>query len=181
MHVYLFLVYIGIIMIRFYLLTINLLLATIDTIAFQNTGSLSGYAREVKTEEVLIGVAVRLVDTDLGAVTDINGFYTISNIPAKTYTVEASYLGYKKEAKYNVVVRSGGNPDLNFQLEETASELAEVVIAANPFEKLEETPLSIQKLSAEEIATYPGEIMILLKWCSRCLAYPVRWVVFATM
>ena len=41
-------------------------------------------------------------------------------------------------------------------MEEAIEELGEVVIVANPFEKLEETPLSIQKLSAEEIATYPG-------------------------
>jgi hypothetical protein len=41
-------------------------------------------------------------------------------------------------------------------LEESTTELEGVVVTANPFEKLEETPLSIQRLSREEIATYPG-------------------------
>ena len=124
--------------------------------ANENTGELSGYIKDIKTEEPLIGATVKLVDTDLGAVTDINGFYTIKNIPAKTYTVEISYVGYKVISKYNVVIRSGGNPDLNVNLEEEVSVLEGVVITANPFDKIEETPLSIQKLSSEEIATYPG-------------------------
>jgi hypothetical protein len=122
----------------------------------QNTGRLTGYVTDAKTEEPLIGVTVLLLESEKGAVTDINGYYQISDIEAKTYTVQASYVGYKTSTKYNVVVRSGGNPDLNFELEEAVSELTEVVVTANPFKKLEETPLSVQSLSAEEVATYPG-------------------------
>lgn len=125
-------------------------------IAQANSGKVSGYIFDNKTEEPLIGATVRLLDTDLGAVTDINGFYQISNVPPKTYTVSVSYVGYKSENSFNVVVRSGGNPDLNFRLDEDLYELQDVVVTASPFEKLEETPLSIQKLSPEEIATFPG-------------------------
>jgi hypothetical protein len=124
--------------------------------AFSQQGKLSGTVKDAKTGEALIGVTVRVVDSDLGAVTDLNGFYSILNIPAQTYAVEASYIGFKTKTVYNVVIRSGGNPDLNFELEESISELNEVVVTANPFEKLEETPLSVQRLSQEEIATYPG-------------------------
>ena len=125
-------------------------------LSFQNYGQLSGYVKDKKTGEPLIGATVQLIDTGLGAVTDLEGFYTIQNVPAKTYTVQASYIGYTTETKYNVVVRSGGSPDLNFDLGEETSELEGVVVVANPFEKLQETPLSIQQLSSEEIATYPG-------------------------
>ncbi|MEL7002964.1 MAG: TonB-dependent receptor, partial [Bacteroidota bacterium] len=122
----------------------------------QNTAKLSGIIKDAKTEEPLIGATIKLVDTNIGAVTDFNGFYTIENITPKTYAVEVSYIGYKAVTKYNIVVRSGGNPDLNFDLEEDVSELEGVVVVANPFEKLDETPLSVQRLSSEEIATYPG-------------------------
>lgn len=125
-------------------------------VAQTNTASLSGYIFDNKTEEPLIGATVRLVDTDLGGVTDFNGYYQIQNVPPKTYSVSASYIGYNSENKYNIVVRSGGNPDLNFRLKEDAVQLESVVVVANPFTKLEETPLSIQSLSPEEIATYPG-------------------------
>ena len=120
------------------------------------TAELSGYVLERKTEEPLIGATVRLEGTDIGAITDLNGYYQITDIPPKTYTVTASFIGFKTESRFNVVVRSGGNPDVNFQLEEDANLLDDVVIVANPFTKIEETPLSIQELSREEIATFPG-------------------------
>ncbi|MFY0689500.1 MAG: TonB-dependent receptor [Cyclobacteriaceae bacterium] len=121
----------------------------------QSLGSLRGNITDI-TGEPLIGVTVKLADTNMGAITDFDGNYLIQNIPTKNYTVEVSYVGFKPITRFNVVVKSGGNPDINFELEEDISELSEVVVIANPFEKLEETPLSIQKLNREEIATYPG-------------------------
>jgi len=121
-----------------------------------NTGTVSGYVIDDKTEEPLIGATVRLAGTELGAVTDVNGFYSIAKISPQTYSVEASFVGYASEVRYNVVVRSGGIPDLNFRLREEVNQLEDVVVVAGPFRKTEETPLSIQRLSAEEIATFPG-------------------------
>jgi hypothetical protein len=54
------------------------------------------------------------------------------------------------------VIRSDGNIDINFQLSENTQQLQDVVVVANPFSKTEETPLSIQALSQQEIASYPG-------------------------
>ncbi|MEO1099793.1 MAG: TonB-dependent receptor, partial [Bacteroidota bacterium] len=134
-----------------------LFLLSANLLAFQeNTGSISGYIKDAKTEEPLIGATVQLVGTTQGGVTDLDGFYQIKNIVPKTYAIEASFIGYKSEVTYNIVVRSGGNPDVNFTMGEAAEELEGVVVTANPFEKLQETPLSVQKLSQEEIATYPG-------------------------
>ena len=122
----------------------------------QNTGSVSGYVKDAKSGEPLIGVTIQVLDTELGTTTDLNGYFSIDNIPPQTYSIKASYIGYETAIKYNIVVRSGGSPDLNFDLNESLTQLEDIVITSNPFTKMEETPLSIQKLSAEEIATYPG-------------------------
>lgn len=122
----------------------------------QNQGTLSGRIVDAKTEEPLIGASVFLQGTDLGAATDVDGRYTITGIPPQTYNVEASYVGYTTQVKYNIVIRSEGNIDVDFALEAQASELGEVVVKPNPFEKTGSTPLSIQQLSQEEIAAYPG-------------------------
>jgi hypothetical protein len=136
---------------------IGLILFVIITKAnAQSTGVISGMVKDAKTGEPLFGATVRLEGSELGAISDINGFYTINNIPAKAYNVTASYIGYKNATKFNVVVRSGGNPDLNYLLEESVDVLQDVVTVARPFDKTEETPLSIQKLSLEEIVAYPG-------------------------
>ncbi len=126
------------------------------SIAFQGQGKLTGYVKDAKTGESIPGATVRLLNTQLGTNTNPEGFYIIDNIPPQTYSVQVSFVGYETVIKYGVVIRSGGIPDLNFKLKESISELDEVVVIANPFEKIEETPLSIQKLSREEIATYPG-------------------------
>ncbi|XOV95278.1 MAG: carboxypeptidase-like regulatory domain-containing protein [Bacteroidota bacterium] len=120
------------------------------------TGSFSGRVTDARTGEELIGATVKLDETELGGVTGLDGRYTIKDIPTKTYNVTASFVGYQAFTKYNIVVRSEGNIDINFQLEENVESLGEVVVTTNPFRKLEETPLSIQKLSQEEVAAYPG-------------------------
>jgi len=122
----------------------------------QTTATIAGTVTDAKTGEPLIGVSVRLDSTSLGAVTNIDGFYEIKNIPPKTYNITASYVGYESQTRFFITIRSGGNPDINYKLDEATTELEGVVVRASPFEKLAETPLSIQRLSAEEIATYPG-------------------------
>ncbi len=123
--------------------------------AFAQQGSLNGQVIDRKTGEPLIGATIQLEGTNLGGITDQNGIFKILNIPATTYNVTATYIGYKSEVKNNIVVRSGGNPDLNFRLEESTDVLQDVVITSS-FDKPVETPMSVQKLSLEEIATYPG-------------------------
>ncbi|GAA5035734.1 collagen-binding protein [Marivirga lumbricoides] len=122
----------------------------------QNVAQVSGYVRDVKTNEPLIGATVLLEGTELGAVTDVNGYFTIRNATPATYNVKASFVGYQSQTKFNIVLKSGGIPDLNFELQESVEQLEGVTVRANPFRKTEDTPLSVQKLSPEEIATYPG-------------------------
>lgn len=123
---------------------------------FAQKGSITGVVRDAKTGEELIGAAILLEGTTYGASTDFEGRYTINGIPPKSYNISCSYVGYKNLTRYNVIIRSEGNPQINFKLEEASQTLGEVVVTQNPFDKLNVTPLSIQKLSQEEVATYPG-------------------------
>lgn len=133
-----------------------LALITLHLSTQAQNGSFAGSVTDAKTGEPLIGATVVLVDTDLGAITDVNGSYTIEEVPPKSYNITASYVGYKSLTKYDIVIRSDGNIDINFQLSENTQQLQDVVVVANPFSKTEETPLSIQALSQQEIASYPG-------------------------
>ena len=127
-----------------------------ESINAQSRGNLSGKVTDAKTGEPLIGATIIFEGTTIGASSNANGSYLIENIPTGTYNLKASYIGYQVLIKYNIVIRSEGNVDINFQLEEDLSELGEVVVTPNPFQKLNTTPLSIQRLSQEEIASYPG-------------------------
>ncbi|MEN0004932.1 MAG: TonB-dependent receptor [Bacteroidota bacterium] len=121
----------------------------------QNTGSLSGYVKDAKSGEPLIGASVQLDETSTGTITDIDGFYEITEVEPKSYNVTASYLGYESTTLYNVIIRSAGTPSINFDLTEASETLNEVVVKASSVQDII-SPLSSQTLSAVEIATYPG-------------------------
>ncbi len=141
--------------------TITKIILAIPFMAFsilavsQNTGILSGYVRDAKTSETLIGATVQLDGTEIGTVTDLDGFYKITDIPTKSYSVTANFLGYETKSEFNVIVKSAGNAELNFALTESVESLNEVVVRASSIEDII-SPLSTQTLSAVEIATYPG-------------------------
>ena len=75
----------------------------------QNTGGLSGRILDIKSQQPLEGATLILEGTNLGTVTDANGFFSINDIPSKSYNVVASYLGYETATQYNIIVKSVGN------------------------------------------------------------------------
>jgi hypothetical protein len=138
------------------LLTLLFLTLLCTCVSAQNTVSLFGKVIDQQTEEPLIGVTIQLGEEQTGTVTDIDGNYELSGITPGSYNITASYLGYESATRSNVIVTSKGNDAVNFTLQESQTELETVVVRANPFQASRSTPLSIQRLSPEEIKTYPG-------------------------
>jgi CarboxypepD_reg-like domain/TonB-dependent Receptor Plug Domain len=128
----------------------------LPSVAFaQVTGTISGLVRDAKTQEPLIGATILIEATTLGGSTDERGYFKISNIPTKTYTVRASLLGYATARQFDVTLTSGNTLTLNFDLQEQVTEIEDVEVKAN-FVKPIETVNSIQSLGSTEIAKYPG-------------------------
>lgn len=125
----------------------------------QNTGAVSGTIFEKNTQQSLPGANIILAGTNLGTASDENGKFRILNIPVKTYNLVISSLGFKTITLYNVVVNSGNEKVFTVELEEDSKALGEVVIDGNKVSARAanlETPLSIQKLTGEEIQSNPG-------------------------
>lgn len=124
----------------------------------QNTGTLTGSVKDKLTQEALIGVTIRIDGANLGGQTDVEGNFRIAGIRPGSYNIEASYLGYVTQTKYNVVITTGNANQLNFELEPGSKTLGEVVVSENRSVRIAtvETPLSIQNLSVEEIKSNPG-------------------------
>lgn len=125
-------------------------------ISAQNIGTLSGRVIDNQTQEPLGGATIILKGTTIGVITDANGYFSFNNISTEYYNVEASYLGFRSQILYNVIVKSAGTRPLLFKLDKTSEALNEVILSTSPFRTTKETPLSTQSLSAVEIETYPG-------------------------
>ncbi|WP_407526983.1 TonB-dependent receptor [Lacibacter sp. MH-610] len=121
----------------------------------QSTGTINGFVRNARTLSPLEGATIKIVNSDLITTADKNGFYTISNIPTKTWNVEVSFSGYRSETKFDVSVTSGNAVELNFDLEPEYKELSGVVVQPK-FIKPVGVVNSVQTLGITEIAKYPG-------------------------
>lgn len=111
-------------------LLLFVVLSFFSAFSFAQTGTLRGTITDAKNKETLIGATVKLVGTQLGAATDINGFFSIAKIPAGKYTVEITYVSYKTENIANVAIEADKVTEINSALLEAASTLDEVRVVA---------------------------------------------------
>lgn len=75
----------------------------------------------------LPGANVLLTGTNYGTITDQKGDFSFAKLPAGTYEVNVSYLGYGQLTK-SVEIRDGETTTLNFKLNEAALEAAEFIV-----------------------------------------------------
>jgi len=70
------------------------IMSTINLVAAPS-GKIAGTVKDALTGENLLGANISLQGTSIGAATNMDGEYLISNIPEGSYTVKYSYLGYR--------------------------------------------------------------------------------------
>jgi hypothetical protein len=137
-----------------------LFLLLIPTISFaqNNTQKIRGIVTDKLSQTPLIGVVIQISSLQIGTTTDTLGKYTLSNIPPERYEIKISYIGYKSIIIPNVEVTSGKEVILDIALEESFSQLAEVVVKANnkggTINKL--ASVSARTFSMEEVNRYAG-------------------------
>ena len=94
--------------------------------------------------------------SSLGATSDLEGNYILTNLDPGTYSVICSFIGFKRQVSYEVPVNSVRTTTLDFALVEESTTLDQVVITASPFNKREESPVSLRTISSSEIYRNPG-------------------------
>lgn len=119
------------------------------------SGHVSGRVIERNTRAPMLGVYIRVLGTRWGAVTDAAGKYKIMNVPAGTYTLEASHLGYHKQQRESFIVHADSTARGDFELLESEVSLHEVVITPGSFDIMREESAARQTLSREDIQSIP--------------------------
>ncbi|HEY9478627.1 MAG TPA: carboxypeptidase-like regulatory domain-containing protein, partial [Gemmatimonadaceae bacterium] len=87
--------------------------------ATAQTGAIDGVARSAHDNTPLPGVAVVVQGTRLGAISDADGRFHISDAPAGTHTLVARRLGLDS-LKRQVEVRDGATTSVELALRESA-------------------------------------------------------------
>jgi CarboxypepD_reg-like domain/TonB-dependent Receptor Plug Domain len=125
----------------------------------QDNGRLSGRVVDRGTQILLAGISVMLEGTTLGITTDSSGTFRFKDLPIKTYNVTFTGSGYKPQTIFNIVVNAGNEINLSIELERVTQSLSEVVVRSNRRTAAAatiESPLSVQRLTTEEIRSNPG-------------------------
>ncbi|QHJ07811.1 TonB-dependent receptor [Hymenobacter busanensis] len=99
----------------------------ISTLTRGQQGAIVGKVLDKKTGEAVIGTTVVVAGTTQAAPVDVAGNYELK-LPAGTYNILMTYLGYKPMNFAGVVVTAGQKTTLNGTLEENTTELKEVTV-----------------------------------------------------
>lgn len=130
-----------------FLLLILTLFTTINIWA--QTTSVSGTVTDGNTGDPLIGVSVAIKGTTLGTMTDIDGKYTLSQIPSGAVLV-FSYVGYKPQEIVNPK-----QSILNVKMDENQEVLDEVVVVGFSTQKKVNLTGSVGIATSKDLESRP--------------------------
>lgn len=108
---------------------------------------IKGTVKDKSSKEPLPGAAVRVIGTQIGAVSDVNGVFELGKgISDGTYDIAVKYIGYK-ETTQKVLVESTKQVILDVELERDAQKLSKVVVVVKKNRENENVLLLEQKKS----------------------------------
>lgn len=106
----------------------------------------SGKVSDIKTNEPLIGVSVRLKGTNAGTSTDVSGNFRLA-VTGSNPVLSVSYTGYQSKE-----VPVGSNQTFDIKLQEDAQALDEVVVVGYGTQRKSQVATAVASVSGEAIA-----------------------------
>ncbi len=131
------------------------MLLCLASLALAQSGTISGSVK-AKGGGVLPGANVVILGTSRGATADINGRFTIAEVPPGSHTLRATFVGYQQTVQ-EVTVNAGETVTVNFDMEESSLMADAVIISASRrAEKLTEAPATVAVINARGIDEFPA-------------------------
>ena len=139
---------------------LTVFLFSITTLVAQSSQTVKGTIIDKQSEMPLIGATVQLIgEQSLGTVTDIDGYFSMPNVPLGRQTFQIGYLGYLPMTLPNIEVTAGKEIVIEIALEESVEKLEEVVVIADAQKDKAQNELatiSARTFSMEEVVRYSG-------------------------
>ncbi|MCU7495687.1 MAG: TonB-dependent receptor [Ignavibacteria bacterium] len=135
------------------------LLLIISAVSFAQggKGKISGRVVDDRTNEPLLGVNVRIMDSKLGATTDQEGSFAIINVNPGRYSVTASMIGYGTLSQSGVEVFIDRTTELTFRLKDASIQTQTVTILAERQKIIKDQTSTSATMDDEQIKATPVE------------------------
>jgi hypothetical protein len=146
---------------RFFILNFLLIGISLSAFSQNQVNTLSGYVRDSKTGEELIGVNIVIPTLREGTSTNLYGFYSLS-LPPGTYEASIQYIGYQTRT---IKVALTKDLTINIELDENSTTLDEVTVLARRLdENVRSVEMSVAQLDMKDVRKMPallGEVDII--------------------
>ena len=122
-----------------------------DATAQSQAGRITGVVTSSDAGRPLEGVRVVIVGTRMAAATRADGRYVIAGVPAGTYQVRASMLGFAPRSMASVGVAGAGGATADFRLDPQAQNIEKVVVTGYGTSSRRELTGAIASVSGEDL------------------------------
>lgn len=148
---------------KFHLILFLLLFTNVLVWSQEQTSRISGVVIDKQSEFTIPGanVVITSVSPAKGASTEMDGRFTIENLPVGRHTVQISFLGYKTVVLPNILISSAKEAFVTIEMLENTEELKEVVVSAESDKRdaiNQMATVSSRQFSVEEAGRYSGAL-----------------------
>ena len=114
---------------------------------------IKGCIKDRTSKEPLIGATVKVVGSDVAAVTDVDGNFSLTGLSDGIYDIEIKYIGYKTAVKRQVKIEDNQATTLDFEMEADTRRLEGVEVVAKANRESENVTMMEQKRSVIALQT----------------------------
>jgi outer membrane receptor for ferrienterochelin and colicins len=133
-------------------LLLSLLLVLLSPAPLLASGSIAGRVTAKEDTSGLVGATIVIQGMARGATANPDGTFRIADVPAGSYALTFSLVGYRREVRYGIRVEDGKETVVNVMLTQTPVQSEQVVVTANKREQsLQDVPASISVMDATQI------------------------------
>jgi hypothetical protein len=141
---------------RALLLLIPLLFLCTHTLFAQESASVNGYITDAETGETLLTANIALMEVNRGTSSNTSGYYTITNIEPGTYTLAASYIGFRRFER-EISLEAGENLRIDIEMIPEGVQLDAIVVESQS-ERTEQKNIGRAQVSTQLIKELPSVI-----------------------
>lgn len=129
--------------------------AFFSIVSFGQTASIRGFVYEKESGEPMLFTTVFLKGTTIGVATDVNGYFSITKIPAGSYTLTVQALGYDT-LEIPVTVKDDEIVTKKLNVTKSGVNIKTIDVSAEGAEKKTDVKMSVTKITPREIKVIPS-------------------------
>jgi hypothetical protein len=136
--------------------TVLILMVAFAHLAMAQNGVIKGRIFDEANNEAVPFANVVILGTLIGTTSDLDGNFTITGVEPGFVKLQISFVGYETKVSRDISVSNAKTSYIDIGMKASSTNLSEIVVKVDPFQKRDEVPLSMQKIGVKEIESNPG-------------------------